>query len=181
LRAQPALVAAFAGARPEGPSAAPSCRSHDRTGTVPARMKTYSAKPGEIERHWYVVDAEAKTLGRLATQIADVLRGKGKAAYTPHVDTGDFVIVVNARKVHVTGQKLDQKLYYKHSGYPGGLHSRTLREQLERRPEEVLRKAVRGMLPKNRLASAQLRKLKIYAGPDHPHAAQNPEPFQERS
>ena len=144
-------------------------------------MKTYSAKPGEIERHWYLVDAEAKTLGRLATQIADVLRGKGKAAYTPHVDTGDFVIVVNARKVHVTGQKLDQKLYYKHSGYPGGLHSRTLREQLERRPEEVLRKAVRGMLPKNRLASAQLRKLKIYAGPDHPHAAQNPEPFQERS
>jgi len=144
-------------------------------------MKTYSAKPGEIERHWYVVDAEAKTLGRLATQIADVLRGKGKPAYTPHVDTGDFVIVVNARKVHVTGQKLDQKLYYKHSGYPGGLHSRTLREQLERRPEEVLRKAVRGMLPKNRLASAQLRKLKIYAGPDHPHAAQNPEPFQEMS
>jgi large subunit ribosomal protein L13 len=144
-------------------------------------MKTYSAKPGEIERHWYVVDAEAKTLGRLATQIAEVLRGKGKPAYTPHVDTGDFVIVVNAEKVHVTGQKLDQKLYYKHSGYPGGLHSRTLREQLERRPEEVLRKAVRGMLPKNRLASAQLRKLKIYAGPDHPHAAQNPEPFQERS
>lgn len=144
-------------------------------------MKTYSAKPGEIERHWYVVDAEAKTLGRLATQIANVLRGKGKPAYTPHVDTGDFVIVVNAEKVHVTGQKLDQKLYYKHSGYPGGLHSRTLREQLERRPEEVLRKAVRGMLPKNRLASAQLRKLKIYAGPDHPHAAQNPEPFQERS
>jgi large subunit ribosomal protein L13 len=144
-------------------------------------MKTYSAKPGEIERHWYVVDAEAKTLGRLATQIADVLRGKGKPVYTPHVDSGDFVIVVNARKVHVTGQKLDQKLYYKHSGYPGGLHSRTLREQLERRPEEVLRKAVRGMLPKNRLASAQLRKLKIYAGPDHPHAAQNPEPFQERS
>jgi large subunit ribosomal protein L13 len=144
-------------------------------------MKTYSAKPGEIERHWYLVDADSKTLGRLATQIADVLRGKGKAAYTPHVDTGDFVIVVNAGKVHVTGQKLDQKLYYKHSGYPGGLHSRTLREQLERRPEEVLRKAVRGMLPKNRLASAQLRKLKIYAGPDHPHAAQNPEPFQERS
>ncbi|HEY6477461.1 MAG TPA: 50S ribosomal protein L13 [Polyangia bacterium] len=144
-------------------------------------MKTYSAKPGEIERHWYLVDAESKTLGRLATQIADVLRGKGKAVYTPHVDTGDFVIVVNAEKVHVTGQKLDQKLYYKHSGYPGGLHSRTLREQLERRPEEVLRKAVRGMLPKNRLASAQLRKLKIYAGPDHPHAAQNPEPFQERS
>jgi large subunit ribosomal protein L13 len=144
-------------------------------------MKTYTAKPGEIERHWYVVDAEARTLGRLATQIADVLRGKDKPAYTPHVDTGDFVIVVNAEKVHVTGQKLDQKLYYRHSGYPGGLRSRTLREQLERRPEEVLRKAVKGMLPKNKLASAQLRKLKIYAGPDHPHAAQNPEPLQERA
>ncbi len=144
-------------------------------------MKTYTARPGEIERHWYVVDAESKTLGRLATQIADVLRGKDKPAYTPHVDTGDFVIVVNAEKVHVTGQKLDQKLYYRHSGYPGGLRSRSLREQLERRPEEVLRRAVRGMLPKNKLASAQLRKLKIYAGPDHPHAAQNPEPLQERA
>jgi large subunit ribosomal protein L13 len=144
-------------------------------------MKTYTAKPGEIQRHWYVVDAEAKTLGRLATQIADVLRGKDKPAYTPHVDTGDFVIVVNAEKVRVTGQKLDQKIYYRHSGYPGGLRSRTLREQLARRPEEVLRKAVKGMLPKNKLASAQLRKLKIYAGPDHPHAAQNPEPLQERT
>jgi large subunit ribosomal protein L13 len=142
-------------------------------------MKTYTAKPGEIERQWYVVDAEAKTLGRLATQIADVLRGKGKPAYTPHVDTGDFVIVVNAEKIHVTGQKLDQKIYYRHSGYPGGLRERTLREQLARRPEEVLRKAVKGMLPKNKLASAQLRKLKIYAGPAHPHAAQNPEPLQE--
>jgi large subunit ribosomal protein L13 len=144
-------------------------------------VKTYTAKPGEIERQWYVVDAEAKTLGRLATQIADVLRGKGKPAYTPHVDSGDFVIVVNAEKVHVTGQKLDQKIYYRHSGYPGGLRERTLREQLQRRPEEVLRKAVKGMLPKNKLASAQLRKLKIYAGPDHPHAAQNPEPLQERA
>ena len=144
-------------------------------------MKTYSAKPGEIELHWYVVDADAKTLGRLATQIADVLRGKGKAAYTPHIDSGDFVIVVNAEKIHVTGQKLDQKMYYHHSGYPGGLRTRTLREQLDRRPEEVLRKAVKGMLPKNRLASAQLRKLKIYAGPEHPHAAQNPEPLQEKS
>jgi large subunit ribosomal protein L13 len=144
-------------------------------------MKTYTAKPGEIERQWYVVDAEAKTLGRLATQIADVLRGKGKPAYTPHVDTGDFVVVVNAEKVHVTGQKLDQKIYYRHSGYPGGLRERTLREQLARRPEEVLRKAVKGMLPKNKLAAAQLRKLKIYAGPDHPHAAQSPEPLQERT
>jgi large subunit ribosomal protein L13 len=144
-------------------------------------MKTYTAKPGEIERSWYVVDAESKTLGRLATQIADVLRGKGKPAYTAHVDTGDFVIVVNAEKIHVTGQKLDQKVYYRHSGYPGGLRSRTLREQLERRPEEVIRRAVRGMLPKNRLAAAQLKKLKVYAGPDHPHAAQNPEPLQERA
>ena len=144
-------------------------------------MKTYSAKPGEIAREWYVVDAESKTLGRLATQIADVLRGKGKPAYTAHVDTGDFVIVVNAEKIHVTGQKLDQKIYYRHSGYPGGLRTRTLREQLDRRPEEVIRKAVRGMLPKNRLAAAQLKKLKVYAGPDHPHAAQNPEPLQERA
>jgi large subunit ribosomal protein L13 len=144
-------------------------------------MKTYTAKPGEIERSWYVVDAESKTLGRLATQIADVLRGKGKPAYTAHVDTGDFVIVVNAEKIHVTGQKLDQKMYYRHSGYPGGLRTRTLREQLERRPEEVIRKAVRGMLPKNRLAAAQLKKLKVYAGPDHPHAAQNPESLQERA
>ena len=144
-------------------------------------MKTYTAKPGEIERSWYVVDADSKTLGRLATQIADVLRGKGKPAYTAHVDTGDFVIVVNAEKIHVTGQKLDQKMYYRHSGYPGGLRTRTLREQLERRPEEVIRKAVRGMLPKNRLAAAQLKKLKVYAGPDHPHAAQNPEPLQERA
>ncbi len=156
---------------------APPCAFVYGSGSL---MKTYTAKPGEIERRWYVVDAEAKTLGRLATQIADVLRGKTKAAYTPHVDTGDFVVVVNAEKVRVTGQKLDQKIYYRHSGYPGGLRERTLRQQLERRPEEVLRRAVKGMLPKNRLAAAQLRKLKIYAGPEHPHAAQNPEPLQER-
>ncbi len=142
-------------------------------------MKTYSAKPREITRNWYVVDAEAKTLGRLATQIAGVLRGKGKPAYTPHVDSGDFVIVVNAEKIHVTGKKLDQKIYYHHSGYPGGLRERTLREQLDRRPEEVLRKAVKGMLPKNKLAAVHLNKLKIYAGPDHPHAAQSPAPFEE--
>jgi large subunit ribosomal protein L13 len=140
-------------------------------------MKTYSAKPGEITREWYLVDAEGKTLGRLATQIADTLRGKRKPQYTPHVDTGDFVIVVNAEKIHVTGNKLDQKRYYRHSGYPGGLRSRTLREQLERRPTEVLRVAVKGMLPKNRLARQQITKLKIYAGPEHPHAAQNPRPF----
>src|SRR5919199_4916886 len=141
-------------------------------------MKTYSAKPGEIQRRWYVADAEGQTLGRLATEIAATLRGKNKPQYTPHVDTGDFVIVVNAEKVRVTGNKLDQKRYYRHSGYPGGLRSRTLREQLERRPEEVLRKAVKGMLPKNKLASAQLRKLKIYAGPEHPHEAQAPQPLE---
>ena len=144
-------------------------------------MKTYSAKPREIEQTWYLVDAEGRTLGRLATQIADVLRGKGKPQYTPHVDTGDFVVVVNAEKVRVTGNKLEQKVYYRHSGYPGGLRERTLAEQLARRPEEVLRKAVRGMLPKNRLAAAQLRKLRIYAGPEHPHAAQNPVTLEVRS
>jgi large subunit ribosomal protein L13 len=127
------------------------------------------------------VDAEGETLGRLATQIADVLRGKRKPAYTPHVDTGDFVVVVNAEKIHVTGNKLEQKIYYRHSGYPGGLRQRTLAEQLQRRPEEVIRKAVKGMLPKNRLAAAQLKKLKVYAGPEHPHEAQNPAPLKESS
>ena len=141
-------------------------------------MKTYSAKPGEITRRWYVVDADGKTLGRLATVIADVLRGKTKPEYTPHVDTGDFVVVVNAERVAVTGNKLDQKRYYRHSGYPGGLRSRTLREQLDRRPTEVIRKAVKGMLPRNRLARQQLTKLKIYAGPEHPHEAQAPEPLK---
>ena len=141
-------------------------------------MKTYNAKPGEVERRWYVVDADGQTLGRLATRIADTLRGKGKAQYTPHVDTGDFVVVVNAEKILVTGNKLDQKRYYRHSGYPGGLRSRTLREQLERRPTEVIRKAVKGMLPRNRLARQQLNKLKVYAGPDHPHEAQAPQPLE---
>ena len=141
-------------------------------------MKTYSAKTGEITRDWYLVDAEGKTLGRLATQIADRLRGKGKPQYTPHIDTGDFVVVVNAEKIAVTGNKLDAKMYYRHSGFPGGLRVRPLREQLERRPTEVLRKAVKGMLPKNRLAREQLTKLKIYAGPEHPHEAQAPKPFE---
>ncbi|HEY8406620.1 MAG TPA: 50S ribosomal protein L13 [Gaiellaceae bacterium] len=140
-------------------------------------MKTYTAKPGEVTREWYLVDADGQTLGRLATLIADTLRGKRKPQYTPHVDTGDFVVVVNAEKIAVTGKKLDQKMYYRHSGYPGGLKERTLREQLERRPTEVLRKAVKGMLPKNRLAAQQLTKLKIYAGPDHPHGPQNPQPL----
>jgi len=140
-------------------------------------MKTYNAKPGEVSRDWYVVDAEGKTLGRLATLIADTLRGKRKPQYTPHIDTGDFVVVVNAEKIQVTGSKLDQKRYYRHSGYPGGLKSRTLREQLERRPTEVIRTAVKGMLPKNRLARQQLTKLKVYAGPEHPHVSQNPQPL----
>jgi large subunit ribosomal protein L13 len=140
-------------------------------------MKTYSAKPKEIERRWYVVDAEGQTLGRLATRIADTLRGKRKPEYTPHIDTGDFVIVVNAEKIAVTGKKLDDKIYYRHSGYPGGLRQRTLGEQLARRPTEVIRKAVKGMLPRNRLARQQLTKLKVYAGPEHPHGPQNPEPL----
>ena len=140
-------------------------------------MKTWNAKPADVDRHWYVVDAEGETLGRLATRIADTLRGKRKPGYTPHVDTGDFVVVVNAEKIAVTGKKLEQKMYYRHSGYPGGLRERTLAVQLERRPTEVLRKAVKGMLPRNKLASAQIGKLKIYAGPGHPHEAQKPEPL----
>jgi large subunit ribosomal protein L13 len=141
-------------------------------------MKTYVATPDSRERNWLVVDASGKTLGRLATQIADILRGKRKPEYTPHVDVGDFVIVVNAERVSVSGNKLHEKRYYRHSGYPGGLRSRTLEEMLARRPEEVIRLAVKGMLPRTRLGRAQLRKLKIYAGPEHPHAAQKPEPLE---
>jgi large subunit ribosomal protein L13 len=141
-------------------------------------MKTYVATPATRERNWLVVDANGRTLGRLATQVADALRGKRKPEYTPHVDVGDFVIVVNAEKVAVSGRKREAKRYFRHSGYPGGLRSRTLGEMLERRPEEVVRKAVRGMLPRNRLGRAQLRKLKVYAGPEHPHAAQQPQPME---
>ena len=139
--------------------------------------KTYSAKPGEIERGWYVVDANGETLGRLATRIADTLRGKRKPRYTPHVDTGDFVVVVNCERIRVTGKKLQDKIYYRHSGYHGGLRERTLQQMLDTRPEEVIRLAVKGMMPRNRLSRAQLRKLKIYAGPEHPHAAQAPQPL----
>jgi large subunit ribosomal protein L13 len=142
-------------------------------------MKTWTAKTHEIERRWYVVDAEGQTLGRLATRIADTLRGKRKPEYTPHIDTGDFVVVVNAEKIAVTGNKREQKIYYRHSGYPGGLRERTLAEELDRRPTEVLRKAVKGMLPRNRLARQQITKLKIYAGPEHPHQPQNPEPLPD--
>jgi large subunit ribosomal protein L13 len=141
-------------------------------------MKTYVAKPDDRERNWLLVDATGQTLGRLATQIADALRGKRKPAYTPHIDTGDFVVVVNAEKISVSGNKLRAKRYYRHSGYPGGLRSRTLEQMMDRRPEEVLRLAVKGMLPRNRLARKQLTKLKIYAGPDHPHAAQQPRPME---
>jgi large subunit ribosomal protein L13 len=141
-------------------------------------MKTYVATPDSRERNWLVVDATGKTLGRLSTQIADVLRGKRKPEYTPHIDVGDFVIVVNAERISVTGNKRKEKRYYRHSGYPGGLRSRTLEEMLARRPEEVIRLAVKGMLPRTRLGRAQLRKLKIYAGPDHPHVAQKPEPME---
>ena len=141
-------------------------------------MKTYVANANDRERNWLVVDATGQTLGRLATQIADCLRGKRKPEYTPHIDTGDFVVVVNAEKIHVTGNKLEQKRYWRHSGYPGGIKSRTLAEMLDRRPEEVIRKAVKGMLPRNRLARKQLTKLKVYAGPDHPHAAQQPKQME---
>lgn len=140
--------------------------------------KTFQANAQNRDRDWYLVDAEGKTLGRLATQIADIIRGKRKPTYTPHVDVGDFVVVVNAEKVAVTGNKLAAKRYWRHSGYPGGIRFRTLGDMLERRPEEVLRKAVKGMLPRNRLARQQLTKLKIYAGPDHPHQAQKPEKLE---
>ena len=136
---------------------------------------TYSAKPGEIERRWYVIDAEGETLGRLSTRIANTLRGKLKPTYTPHVDTGDFVVVINCERIHVTGKKLQDKIYYRHSGYHGGLRERTLQQMLDSRPEEVIRLAVKGMMPRNRLARKQITKLKIYAGPEHPHAAQKPQ------
>ena len=141
-------------------------------------MKTFSAKPAEVTRDWYVVDGTDKVLGRLAADIALRLRGKHKPEYTPHVDTGDFVVVINAEKISVTGNKRADKRYYRHSGYPGGIRSRTLDEMLERQPEEVIRKAVKGMMPRNRLARRQLTKLKVYAGPDHPHAAQQPKTME---
>ncbi|MBJ7243372.1 MAG: 50S ribosomal protein L13 [Solirubrobacteraceae bacterium] len=136
--------------------------------------KTYVAKATDRDRQWLLIDANGLTLGRLATQIADLLRGKLKPEYTPHVDTGDFVVVINAEKISVSGNKLKEKMYRRHTGYPGGLRERTLEEMLERRPEEVIRQAVRGMLPRNRLARQQITKLKVYAGTDHPHVAQKP-------
>ena len=140
-------------------------------------MKTFIAKNETVQRDWYVVDAEGKTLGRLAAALAYRLRGKHKPVFTPHVDTGDYLVVINADKIAVTGKKLQDKMYYRHSGYHGGLRERTLQQMLDSRPEEVIRLAVKGMMPRNRLSRAQLRKLKLYAGPEHPHAAQNPEPL----
>ncbi|MFP4322491.1 MAG: 50S ribosomal protein L13 [Anaerolineales bacterium] len=142
------------------------------------RPKTYTPQVENIERKWYVFDAQGQTLGRLATQIATVLRGKHKPEFAPHVDVGDYVIVINAERIHVTGRRLDQKLYYRHSQYPGGLRSLTLRQQLDKHPERVLELAVRGMLPRNRLGRQMLKKLKVYAGPEHPHQAQKPENWQ---
>ncbi len=141
-------------------------------------MKTYTAKPKDIKREWFLVDAEGKTLGRLATKIAEILRGKHKPIYTPHLDCGDYVVVINADKIRVTGRKLDQKIYYRHSGYPGGLKSITLRDQLQKHPERVLEAAVRGMLPKNRLGRKMFKKLKVYAGDSHPHQAQQPKTLE---
>jgi len=137
-------------------------------------VKTYSVKANEIKREWYLINAEGKTLGRLASEIAKILKGKHKPIYSPHLDCGDYVIVINAEKIHVTGRKLDQKIYYRHSGYPGGLKSITLREQLAKHPERVIKAAVKGMLPKNRLGRKMLKKLKVYAGDSHPHQAQKP-------
>jgi large subunit ribosomal protein L13 len=141
-------------------------------------VKTISAKEAEIQRDWYVIDAQGQTLGRLATRTAAVLRGKHKPLYTPHVDCGDYVIIINAEKVHVTGQKMSQKKYYRHSGYPGGLKEISLRDQLQKFPERVLESAVRGMLPKNRLGRRMFKKLKVYPGPNHPHQAQQPKPME---
>jgi len=137
--------------------------------------RTYSAKEADIKRKWYVVDAEGKTLGRLATQVAIVLRGKHKPIFTPHVDTGDHVIVVNAEKIHLTGDKVRQKTYYRHSGYPGGLKSETVKDLLERKPYVIVERAIKGMLPKTKLGKQMGRKLNVYAGPTHPHKAQQPE------
>ena len=141
-------------------------------------MRTYSPKPGDVTKNWYVIDATDVVLGRLASQAAVLLRGKHKATFAPHVDNGDFVIVINAEKVALTGNKYTDKKVYRHSGYPGGLKTKSIGELIERQPTKVIENAIKGMLPKNKLASAQLSKLKVYAGPDHPHAAQQPKPFE---
>ncbi|MBB4912034.1 50S ribosomal protein L13 [Actinophytocola algeriensis] len=141
-------------------------------------MRTYSPKPGEVARTWHVIDAEDVVLGRLASNVATLLRGKHKPTFAPHVDTGDFVVIVNADKVVLTGNKRDQAFAYRHSGYPGGLRKQSFGDLLDTRPERLLEKVVKGMLPKNKLGRAQGKKLKVYAGPEHPHAAQQPKPFE---
>ncbi len=141
-------------------------------------MKTYSAKPHELQEQWFVIDAGERILGRLAGFVATRLRGKHKPIYTPHVDTGDYIVVVNANKVALSGRKWDTKMYHHHSGYMGGLKSRTARQLLQKRPEDLILHAVRGMLPKNRLGRKMIKKLKVYAGPDHPHSAQQPQPLE---
>ncbi|MEO2066407.1 MAG: 50S ribosomal protein L13 [Desulfurobacteriaceae bacterium] len=141
-------------------------------------MKTFMQRKEDVQRDWYLVDATGKTLGRLASEIAKILMGKHKPTYTPHVDGGDFVVVVNAEKIFVTGKKLDKKIYYKHTLYPGGLKETPLRKMLQEKPEEVIRLAVRGMLPKNKLRDRRMKRLKVYAGPEHPHKAQNPKPIE---
>jgi large subunit ribosomal protein L13 len=138
-------------------------------------MATISAKKNEVERTWYVVDAENKVLGRLATKVATILRGKHKPLFTPHVDTGDFVVVINAKKIHLTGNKLENKMYYRHSGYPGGIKAASAGELLEKKPETVIKHAVKGMLPKNKLGREQFKKLKVYPGKEHPHTSQMPQ------
>jgi large subunit ribosomal protein L13 len=160
------------------PAAAAAAASRPRN---PNKSFSATTEQGELGRAWWVIDATDKPLGRLASEVASRLRGKHKPTYTPHVDTGDFVIVVNAEKISVSGNKRAEKRYYRHSGYPGGIKSRTLEEMLERRPEEVIRLAVKGMLPRNRLARKQLTKLKVYAGPEHPHVAQQPQPLEINS
>jgi len=164
---------ASAGQRP----AIASLAGGQAVGEVSRKVKTHSVSAGDIKRAWYVVDARGKTLGRLATGIARILRGKHKPDFSPHLDMGDHVIVINAEKIVVTGSKLDTKMYYRYSGYLGGLKSVVLREQLKTHPDRVIVHAVRGMLPKNRLGRAMLKKLKVYAGSQHPHAAQKPEPL----
>jgi len=141
-------------------------------------VPTYTPKKSEIERAWYVVDADGLTLGRMSTEVARVLRGKHKPTFAPHIDTGDHVIIINADKVVLSSGKAEQKIVYRHSGYPGGIRSRTYAQLLGQRPQEAVRRTIRGMLPKNRLGRAQISKLKVYAGPDHPHAAQKPQPLE---
>ena len=142
------------------------------------KIKTYTPKPDDIQHEWFVIDAKDQTLGRLATQIAQLIRGKHKPTFAPHVDGGDFVVVINCEKIHVTGKKLDKKIYYRHSQYPGGLKARTLREQLAKFPDRVIFEAVKGMLPRNKLGRKMIKKLKIYTGENHPHQAQQPKMFE---